>query len=93
MMIHFGLYSLLAGEWTGQRTPRLAEWLQNYCAIPGSEYSQLAKVFNPIYFDAEQWVTTAKDAGMEYMVVTSKHHEGFALFHSELLIPPDSVKA
>ena len=83
MMIHFGLYSLLAGEWKGQRTGGNAEWLQNFIGIPNAEYSQLAKIFNPIYFNAEEWVTTAKDAGMEYMVVTSKHHEGFALFRSE----------
>ena len=83
MMIHFGLYSLLGGEWKGQRTPGNAEWLQNYLAIPGSEYSQLTRIFNPIYFNAEEWVTTAKEAGMEYFVVTSKHHEGFALFRSE----------
>ena len=83
MMIHFGLYSLLGGEWKGKRTPGNAEWLQNYIGIPNSEYSQLTKVFNPIYFNAEEWVTTAKEAGMEYMVVTSKHHEGFCLFQSD----------
>ena len=83
MMIHFGLYSIPAGEWKGQRTNQIGEWLQAYYRIPNAEYGQLAKVFNPIFFDAEEWVKTAKNAGMQYMVVTSKHHDGFALFKSE----------
>ncbi len=83
MMVHFGLYSLLGGEWKGQRMPHIGEWAQSYFRIPNREYGRLAQIFNPIYFDAEEWVRTAKAAGMQYMVVTSKHHEGFALFHSE----------
>ena len=83
MMVHFGLYSLIGGEWKGQRTPLIGEWAQSYFRIPGEEYSQLANAFNPILFDAEEWVKLAKDAGMQYIVVTSKHHEGFALFKSE----------
>ena len=83
MMIHFGLYSIPAGEWKGRRTSQIGEWLQAYYRIPNAEYSELAKVFNPIMFNAEEWVLTAKAAGMKYLVVTSKHHEGFALFKSE----------
>lgn len=83
MMIHFGLYALPAGEWKGQRMPYIGEWAQSYFRIPGAEYGQLAKAFNPILFNADEWAQTAKDAGMEYMVVTSKHHDGFALFDSE----------
>ncbi len=83
MMIHFGLYALPAGEWKGQRMPYIGEWAQSYFRIPRSEYAQLAKAFNPILFNADEWVMTAKEAGMEYMVVTSKHHDGFALFDSE----------
>ncbi len=83
MMIHFGLYALPAGEWKGRRMPYIGEWAQSYFRIPRNEYAQLAKVFNPILFNADEWVTTAKEAGMEYMVVTSKHHDGFALFDSE----------
>ena len=82
MMIHFGLYALPAGEWKGQRMPCIGEWAQSYFRIPRDEYAGLAKVFNPILFNADEWVTTAKEAGMEYMVVTSKHHDGFALFDS-----------
>ncbi len=83
MMIHFGLYSLLGGEWKGQRMPYIGEWAQAYFRIPNSEYGRLANAFNPILFNAEEWVLTAKAAGMQYMVVTGKHHEGFALFKSE----------
>ncbi|MBQ2709105.1 MAG: alpha-L-fucosidase, partial [Clostridia bacterium] len=83
MMIHWGLYSIPAGEWKGQRTNQIGEWLQAYYRIPNAQYGQLAKVFNPILFDAEEWVKLAKSAGMQYMVVTSKHHDGFCLFDSE----------
>ena len=83
MMIHFGLYALPAGEWKGRRMPYIGEWAQSYFRIPNAEYGELAKAFNPILFNAEEWVLTAKSAGMKYMVVTSKHHEGFCLFKSE----------
>ncbi len=83
MMIHFGLYALPAGEWKGSRMPHIGEWAQSYFRIPNSEYGQLAKAFNPLLFNAEEWVLTAKEAGMKYMVVTSKHHDGFCLFKSE----------
>ena len=84
MMIHWGLYSLPAGEWKGQRMPFIGEWAQSYFNIPNKEYSALAKVFNPILFDAESWVKLAIEAGMEYLVVTSKHHDGFAMYHSQV---------
>lgn len=83
MMIHFGLYSLLGGEWKGKRMDQIAEWAQSYFRIPNAEYHSLAKQFNPTGFIAEEWVKTAKNAGMKYFVITSKHHEGFALFKSE----------
>lgn len=84
MMIHWGLYSLPAGEWKGQRMDEIGEWIQQYFRIPNAEYAKLASIFNPIYFNAEEWVRLAKDAGMEYMVFTSKHHDGFAMFKSEV---------
>lgn len=85
MMIHWGLYSLLAGEYRGQRMgDMIGEWAQSYFRIPCKEYEKLADAFNPIYFDAEEWVRLAKDAGMNYMVVTSKHHDGFCMFKSEV---------
>jgi len=83
MMVHFGLYSLLGGEWNGKRVRTYAEWIQAAHAIPNKEYGALAKIFNPIYFDAEEWIKLADDAGMKYFVITSKHHDGFALFRSK----------
>jgi alpha-L-fucosidase len=84
MMIHWGLYSLPAGEWNGQRMPLIGEWAQSYFRIPGVQYSRLAAAFNPILFDADEWVQLAIDSGMRYMVVTSKHHDGFAMYHSKV---------
>ena len=84
MMAHWGLYSLLAGEWRGRRVGHdYAEWIQSRMPIPTAEYEQLAKCFNPIYFNADEWISLAKDAGMEYFVLTSKHHDGFAMFRSK----------
>ena len=83
MMIHWGLYSLLGGEWKGKRMgDHIAEWAQQYFRIPMSEYKKLCGAFNPVCFDAEEWVKLAKDAGMKYVVFTSKHHDGFAMFKS-----------
>ncbi len=84
MMIHWGLYALPAGEWKGQRMSEIGEWVQARFHIPGKEYRKLCEAFNPVFFDAEEWVRLAEDAGMKYMVVTSKHHDGFALFHSKV---------
>ena len=83
MMVHFGLYSLIGGEWKDKRTPLIGEWAQSYFRIPNCEYSRLAQAFHPVLFDADEWVSLAQDAGMQYIVVTSKHHEGFALFDSK----------
>jgi alpha-L-fucosidase len=84
MMVHWGLYSLPAGEWKGQRMPFIGEWAQSYFRIRHEEYGKLAAVFNPVLFDAEAWVSLAIEAGMQYLVVTSKHHDGFAMFHSKV---------
>ncbi len=84
LMIHWGLYALPAGEWKGQRMDYIGEWLQSKYRIPGAEYCKLANAFNPILFDAEEWVRLAQDAGMEYIVFTAKHHEGFAMYHSKV---------
>ena len=83
MMAHWGLYSLLAGEYRGIRTNSYAEWIQSYASIPNAEYELLARSFNPVYFSADEWIKLAKDAGMKYFVFTSKHHDGFAMFHSK----------
>ena len=83
LFIHWGLYSLLAGEYKGKKTDHIAEWIMNYLDIPVEEYEQLAKKFDPVNFDAEKIVKMAKDWGMRYIVFTSKHHEGFAMYHSQ----------
>ena len=84
MMVHWGLYALPAGEWEGRRMPFVAEWAPSYFRIPNAEYGALASAFNPILFDADAWVQLARDAGMRYMVVTSKHHDGFAMYRSRV---------
>ncbi|HEY0863071.1 MAG TPA: alpha-L-fucosidase [Lacunisphaera sp.] len=83
LFIHWGLYSIPAGYWKGQRAPGIGEWIQNRLRIPVAEYAQLASWFNPVRFDADAWAQLAADAGMKYVVITSKHHDGFALFKSE----------
>ncbi len=86
MMVHWGLYALIGGEWKGRRMDRryIGEWIQQYYRIPNAEYAALAKAFNPIFFDADEWVRLARDAGMKYVVFTSKHHDGFAMFRSKV---------
>lgn len=85
MMAHWGLYSLLGGEWKGRPGDHpYGEWIMQGNKIPLKEYSALAKAFNPILFDAKDWMKRARDAGMKYFVITSKHHDGFALYHSRV---------
>lgn len=83
LMLHFGLYSLLGGVYKGQRGPYYAEWIQCAKQISISETEKLAKIFNPIYFDADEICEFAIRCGMKYIVFTAKHHEGFALFKSQ----------
>jgi alpha-L-fucosidase len=84
MFIHWGLYAVPAGEWNGKEVAGVGEWIMNRAKIPVQEYEQLARQFNPVKFDAEEWVKLAKDSGMKYMVLTSKHHDGFAMFGSKV---------
>jgi alpha-L-fucosidase len=81
MFIHWGLYSLPAGEWNGETD--YAEWIMLQSDIPVDKYEGFAKEFNPIKFNAEEWVRIAKDAGMKYLVVTAKHHDGFCMYNSK----------
>tara|TARA_R110002050_G_scaffold70899_4_gene152695 strand:+ start:20759 stop:22504 length:1746 start_codon:yes stop_codon:yes gene_type:complete len=84
MFIHWGVYSVPAGTYHGTRIDQIGEWIMNSAKIPVAEYQDYAKKFNPVKYDAEEWVTLAKRAGMKYLVITSKHHDGFALFDSKV---------
>ena len=81
LFIHWGLYAVPAGEWDGVTT--YAEWIRTQAEIPIDEYDLLVNEFNPVKFDADEWVRMATDAGMKYIVITSKHHDGFCLFDSK----------
>jgi alpha-L-fucosidase len=84
MFIHWGVYSVPAGVWNGTNVPRSgSEWIMNRGKIPMADYEQLPARFDPEKFNAEDWVAIAKNAGMKYIVITAKHHDGFAMFHSQ----------
>lgn len=82
MFIHWGLYAVPAGEYKGQRSTRIGEWIMEWAGIPRAEYEKFAPQFNPVQFNAADWVRYAKGAGMKYIVITSKHHDGFAMYDS-----------
>jgi alpha-L-fucosidase len=82
MFIHWGLYAVPAGTWEDKGTGH-AEWIRTTAQIPLESYDQFVHDFNPIHFDADAWCKMANDAGMGYVVITSKHHDGFCLFDSE----------
>jgi alpha-L-fucosidase len=81
MFIHWGIYAVAEGEWQG-RTGGAGEWIMAWANVPRAEYERLAPTFDPVRFDAAEWVRIAKDAGMKYIVITSKHHDGFSMFDS-----------
>ena len=83
LFIHWGLYAIPAGEWNGQKVPGIGEWIMKRAEIPVAEYEPLAQQFNPVKFDAAAWVALAKKAGQKYIVITSKHHDGFCIFRSQ----------
>ena len=83
MFIHWGLYAIPAGRWDGQKIPGIGEWIMNAATIPVADYKALAPKFNPTQFSAAKIVGLAKAAGMKYIVITSKHHDGFAMFDSK----------
>jgi alpha-L-fucosidase len=84
LFIHWGLYAIPAGEWKGRPIEGAGEWIMNSAHIPTAEYEKLVGDFNPAKFDAKQWAAIAKDAGMKYVVITSKHHDGFSMFDSKV---------
>jgi len=82
MFIHWGVYSVPAGTYKGQKINRIGEWIMNRGKIPVADYQAFAKEFNPVLYNPDEWVRMAKDAGMKYIVITAKHHDGFAMFKS-----------
>lgn len=83
MFIHWGDYAQWAGMYKGHQVAHGGEWIMNRAKIPVKEYQAMAKNFNPVKYDADAWVRMAKDAGMKYIVITAKHHDGFAMFKSK----------
>ena len=82
MFIHWGVYSVPAGEYKDQTN--FAEWFLEESHLPVSQYEKFAQEFNPTNFDANAWVSAARAAGVKYIVITSKHHDGFGMFRSSL---------
>jgi alpha-L-fucosidase len=83
MFIHWGLYAVPAGTWKGKPVGDLGEWIMKNGQISAADYAGFAAQFNPGKFNADDWVRLARDAGMKYIVITSKHHDGFAMFESK----------
>jgi alpha-L-fucosidase len=84
LFIHWGVYAVPAGTYNGNQISGIGEWIMNRGKIPVAEYRKFAGQFNPVKYNPEAWVKMAKDAGMKYLVITSKHHDGFALFDSKV---------
>lgn len=84
MFIHWGVYAVPAGTYKDKQVAGIGEWIMSNAQIPVEEYKAYASEFNPVKYDPDAWVRLAKDAGMKYIVITSKHHDGFALFDSKV---------
>lgn len=84
MFVHWGVYSLPGGEWKGNKVSGYAEHLMRKEKITRADYLALARQFNPVKFNADEWILAAKNAGMRYFIITSKHHDGFAMFDSKV---------
>jgi alpha-L-fucosidase len=83
LFIHWGLYAVPAGEWAGKKYGGGVEWIMHQAKAPVAEYQPLLKRFNPVRYQPAEWVALAKEAGMRYIVITSKHHDGFCLWPSQ----------
>ncbi|HPA20626.1 MAG TPA: alpha-L-fucosidase [Verrucomicrobiae bacterium] len=84
MFIHWGIYAVPAGTYKGKQIAGIGEWIMRNAEIPVADYRAFARQFNPVKYRPETWAKLAKEAGMRYMVITSKHHDGFALFPSDV---------
>jgi alpha-L-fucosidase len=92
LFIHWGLYAIPGGVWKGKAIRPSSEWIMAHAKIPVKEYEALASQFNPQQFNADHWAQMAQDAGMRYIVITAKHGDGFAMYHS-LVTPYNIVDA
>jgi alpha-L-fucosidase len=84
MFIHWGVYSVPAGPYDGKQVPNIGEWIMHSAHIPVATYAKYADHFDPERFNATEWVSYAKGAGMKYIVMTAKHHDGFAMYPTKV---------
>lgn len=84
MFIHWGVYAVPAGRYNGKEVDNIGEWIMLEAKIPIDVYEEYAREFNPTEFNAGEWVSAMKNAGMKYMVITSKHHDGFSMWDSDV---------
>ncbi len=82
IFLHWGVYAEIGGCYHGEEMPYIGEWAQMYYKIPNAEYENIARTFNPVQFNAREWVSLMAEAGAKYIVYTAKHHDGFAMYHS-----------
>ncbi|MFD2036601.1 alpha-L-fucosidase [Belliella marina] len=81
--IHWGLYAIPGGHWDGKYYSGAAEWIRSWNEMPKNAYDELYKVFDPKAYDPKAWAKQAKDMGAKYMIITTKHHDGFCLWPSQ----------
>lgn len=84
MFIHWGLYALPGGRHNGKVMEHIGEWFQSYFRMPNEEYAKFARDFNPVKFNADDWIRKAADAGIKYIVFTTKHHDGFCMYDTKV---------
>ena len=83
--IHWGLYAIPGGEWNNKTYHGAAEWLKAWAKVPTTDWLELMKQWNPQQFDAKKWAKMAKEMGVKYVKITTKHHEGFCLWPSKYI--------
>ncbi|MEG0889238.1 MAG: alpha-L-fucosidase [Bacteroides sp.] len=83
LFIHWGAYSTLGGEWDGKVSTN-GEWIQEMLNIPSSKYQEYVKSFNPVKYNPDEWAHIFKEAGLKYICITTKHHDGFCLWDSKV---------